>query len=254
MRGTKLANEVGAYFFPEIAVGGFSRIDGTIQFWQRIGALVRPDSVVLDFGAGRGAAQTDDVVAYRRNLVTLKGRVRELIGADVDQAVLANPTLDRALVIGPDGRIPLPDHSVDVIVSDFVFEHIQEPAKAAAELDRVLAPGGWLCVRTPNRHGYIAIANRLIPDRLHARLIRSAQDQRKSEDVFPAVYRLNTVKAFRRHFGSSHYDHFVIPWEAEPAYYFGSRLLYSLFLAIRYLTPPSLSTVLMVFMQKRRSL
>jgi hypothetical protein len=30
-------------------------------------------------------------------------------------------------------------------------------------------------------------------------------------------------------------------------------LLYSLFLAIQYLTPPSLRTVLMVFMQKRQS-
>ena len=248
-----MANGVGAHFFPEIAAGGFSRIDGTIQFWQRIGALIRPDSVVLDFGAGRGGPQTDDAVAYRRNLATLRGRVRELIGVDVDPAVTTNPALDRALVIGPDGRLPIPDHSIDVIVSDFVFEHIQEPAKVAAELDRVLAPGGWMCVRTPNRYGYIAIANRLIPDRLHARLIRSAQDQRKSEDVFPAVYRLNTAKAFRQHFSPSRYVHYVIPWEAEPAYYFGSRLLYSLFLAIQYVTPPSLRTILMVFMQKRPS-
>lgn len=246
-----MTNGIGTHFFPEIAVGGFSRVDGTVQFWQRVSALVRPDSVVLDFGAGRGGPQTDDAVAYRRNLATLRGRVRELIGVDVDPAVETNPTLDRALVIGPDGRLPLPDKSIDLIVSDFVFEHIQEPAKVAAELDRVLAPGGWICARTPNRYGYIAVANRLIPDSLHARLIRSAQEQRKSEDVFPAVYRLNTARAFRDHFSSSRYDHYIIPWEAEPAYHFGSRLLYSLFLAIQHLTPPSLRTVLMVFMQKR---
>jgi SAM-dependent methyltransferase len=248
-----LANGVGADFFPEIAAGGFSRIDGTIQFWQRIGALIRPDSVVLDFGAGRGGPQTDDVVAYRRNLATLRGRVREVVGVDVDPAVETNQALDRALVIGPDGRLPIADRSIDIIVSDFVFEHIQEPEKAAAELDRVLAPGGWICVRTPNRYGYIAIANRLIPDRLHSRLIRSAQDHRKGEDVFPAVYRLNTAGAFRQHFPASRYVHYVIPWEAEPAYYFGSKLLYSLFLAIQYVTPPLFRTVLMVFMQKREA-
>lgn len=165
--------------------------------------------------------------------------------------VATNKALDRALVIGPDGRLPLPDQSIDVIVSDFVFEHIQDPAKVALELDRVLVPGGWICVRTPNRYGYIALANRLIPDRLHSRLIQSAQSQRKSEDVFPAVYRLNTARAFGQRFPASRYDRYVIPWDAEPAYHFGSKLLYSLFLAIQYCTPAPFKTVLMVFMRKR---
>jgi SAM-dependent methyltransferase len=246
-----MAHAIGPGFFPETAAGGFSRIDGTIQFWQRIGALIRPDSIVLDFGAGRGASQSEDSVEYRRDLLSLKGRVRELIGADVDPVVVTNKALDRALVIGPDGRLPLPDRSIDVIVSDFVFEHIQDPAKVALELDRVLARGGWICVRTPNRHGYIALANRLIPDRLHSRLIQSAQYQRKSEDVFPAVYRFNTARAFGQHFPASRYDRYIVPWDAEPAYHFGSKLLYSLFLAIQYCTPAPFKTVLMVFMHKR---
>jgi SAM-dependent methyltransferase len=48
-------------------------------------------------------------------------------------------------------------------VSDFTFEHIVDPAQAARELDRVLKHGGWLCARTPNRYGYIALANRFVP-------------------------------------------------------------------------------------------
>ena len=41
-------------FYPESAAGGFSRNDGTVAFYQRVQALLRPDSVVIDFGAGRG--------------------------------------------------------------------------------------------------------------------------------------------------------------------------------------------------------
>jgi SAM-dependent methyltransferase len=246
-----MADAVGTHFFPEIAAGGFSRVDGTVQFWQRVGALIRSDSVVLDFGAGRGANQSEDSVSYRRSLLSLKGRVRELIGVDVDPVVTSNKALDRAFVVKPDGKLPIPDQSIDVIVSDFVFEHIQDPAGAARELDRVLKPGGWICARTPNRHGYIALANRLIPDSLHARVIRSAQDDREGKDVFPAVYRLNTSGAFERYFPAARYDLHVIPWDAEPAYYFGSKFLYSLFLAIQYCTPASFKTVLMVFMRKR---
>jgi SAM-dependent methyltransferase len=246
-----MADAVGTHFYPEIAAGGFSRVDGTVQFWQRISALIRPESVVLDFGAGRGSSHSDDSVAYRRNLLMLKGRVREIIGVDVDPVVTTNKALDRAFVITPGGALPLPAESVDVIVSDFVFEHIEDPAGAAAELDRVLAPGGWICVRTPNRWGYIAMANRLIPDWLHSRVIRKAQHGRKGEDVFPAVYRLNTASGFRQHFPEARYEQYVIPWDAEPAYHFGSKILYSLFLAIQYVTPAPFKTILMVFIRKR---
>lgn len=246
-----MADAVGTHFYPEMAAGGFSRVDGTVQFWQRISALIRPESVVLDFGAGRGSSHSDDQVAYRRDLLSLKGRVREIIGVDVDPVVTTNEALDRAFVVAPGGQLPLPAESVDIIVSDFVFEHIEDPAKAAAELDRVLAPGGWICVRTPNRWGYIALANRLIPDWLHSRVIRNAQHDRKGEDVFPAVYRLNTASGFRRHFPSSRYEQYVIPWDAEPAYHFGSKFLYSIFLAIQYVTPAPFKTILMVFIRKR---
>jgi SAM-dependent methyltransferase len=246
-----MADAVGTHFFPEIAAGGFSRVDGTVQFWQRVNALIGPETVVLDFGAGRGAKQSEDQVAYRRSLLSLKGRVREVVGVDVDPVVTTNESLDRAYVIAPDGTLPIPDQSIDVIVSDFVFEHIQDPAAAARELDRVLKPGGWICARTPNRHGYIALGNRLIPDSLHGRIIRSAQDAREEKDVFPAVYRLNSAGAFKQHCPAARYDLHVIPWDAEPAYYFGSKLLYSLFLAIQHCTPAALKTVLMVFIQKR---
>jgi hypothetical protein len=99
-----MADAVGKRFFPEIDAGGFSRLDGTVQFWQRINALIRPDAVVLDFGAGRGMSQIEDPVLYRRNLMTLKGRVRELIGADVDPVVQSNSSLDRAILLAPPRR------------------------------------------------------------------------------------------------------------------------------------------------------
>jgi SAM-dependent methyltransferase len=246
-----MVEAIGSHFFPEIAAGGFSRVDGSVQFWQRINALIRPDAVVLDFGAGRGASQLEDVSPYRRNLMTLKGRVRELIGADVDPAVMSNPSLDRAVMIGADGRLPLSDASIDVIVSDYTFEHVENPDQVSRELDRVLVPGGWICVRTPNRYGYIALANRWTPDRLADKVVRRAQQTRKHEDIFPAVYRLNTSAAFTKYFPPTGYDHHVIHWDPEPAYHFGSKWLYSVTLAIHSVTPDRFKTILMVFMCKR---
>jgi hypothetical protein len=124
-----MANAIGTHFFPEIAAGGFSRVDGTGQFWQRIGALIGPDAVVLDFGAGRGASQKEDPVRFRRALLSLKGRVREVIGADIDPAVETNTALDRAIVLGPDGRLPFPDLSIDVVVFGFHIRAHSTPGR-----------------------------------------------------------------------------------------------------------------------------
>jgi arsenite methyltransferase len=42
--------------------------------------------------------------------------------------------------------IPLPDESVDVVISNGVLNLSPRKARALAEVHRVLRPGGWLCV------------------------------------------------------------------------------------------------------------
>ena len=37
-------------FYPESRFGGFTDIDGTVAFYSRVNALVKPLYVVVDFG------------------------------------------------------------------------------------------------------------------------------------------------------------------------------------------------------------
>ena len=46
-------------------------------------------------------------------------------------------------------NIQLPDNLLDVILCVHVLEHIEDDAKAMAELYRVLAPGGWALLQVP---------------------------------------------------------------------------------------------------------
>jgi 2-polyprenyl-3-methyl-5-hydroxy-6-metoxy-1,4-benzoquinol methylase len=140
---------------------------------------------------------------------------------------------------------------VNLIISDFTFEHVEDTLQIASELDRILIPGGWICVRTPNRYGYVALTNRLAPSFLRARVLRLAQPTRKEQDVFKPYYRLNTLGALRAHFKPADYEHFVYSWDAEPAYHANFKMLYRLFLIIHYLTPPGLRTLLLAFLRKR---
>ncbi|MCR8724586.1 class I SAM-dependent methyltransferase [Frigidibacter sp. ROC022] len=237
--------------YPETLAGGFTRVDGTIQFFTRIRALLEPGFTVLDLGAGRGQAFHGDKLPFRKALRQLRGHCAEVIGCDPDPVVLTNPSLDRAFLMGDDGRLDLDEASIDLILCDFVLEHVADPGAFVSEVHRVLRPGGWFCARTPNKWGYIALGSRIIPERLHSRVLRRAQPDRKAEDVFPTLYRLNTRSALRSHFPRRDWLDGSYVWNAEPAYFGRSVLAWRLAsVALKFL-PQALGSMLMVFMQKR---
>lgn len=49
-------------------------------------------------------------------------------------------------------ELPFPDGQFDSIFYHHVIEHVDDPAKSLGELARVLRPGGFLFIGTPNRH------------------------------------------------------------------------------------------------------
>ncbi len=236
--------------FPEVGAGGFVHFDQEVAFFNQVHALLRPEHVVLDFGAGRGEFMTQDPVRYRRELQNLRGRCAHVDGCDVDPVVAENPTLDAAAVFAPGEPLPYPDARFDLIVSRYVFEHLPDPAWAARELMRVLKPGGWLCVMTPNKWGYVALGARLIPNRLHAKALRRLQPHRLEEDVFPTAYKLNTVADVKRWFGE-HADVHHYSTSAVPSYHLGSPALMRALLVLHRVLPPALDLGLRFFIRKR---
>lgn len=85
---------------------------------------------VLDFGAGTG----------------LQSAILRSMGFDVVAVDLANSSYSNGRtsdVIEYDGgSIPLPDHSVDVVFSSNVLEHVEDLTAVLSEFARVLRPGG----------------------------------------------------------------------------------------------------------------
>jgi SAM-dependent methyltransferase len=238
------------FFYPETSVGGYSRVDGTIEFYGRVNALIEPDMVIADFGAGRGKGPAEDTVPYRRALQNLRGKCAKVIGIDVDRAVLENNHVDEAILITPDERLPLLDESVDIIVSDAVFEHVQHPEVTCGELARILKPGGWLCVRTPNRWGYIGVGTNLVPNRYHDAWLRVLQPQKQERDTFPTTYKLNTKRALRKYFPPSLFAHYVYGYFAEPAYFSNWKVAWAIMLAVFRITPEPFAPIWMCFLRK----
>jgi SAM-dependent methyltransferase len=237
--------------YPETGISGFTHDDVEVAFSAQVRSLVTPELRVLDYGAGRGEWFEDDPSAFRKDLQLLKSRCAEVVGCDVDPAVEQNRAVDRTVVIDPGQSLPFSNAYFDLIVSRYVFEHVEDPVGTARELMRVLKPGGWLCALTPNKWGYPALGARMIPNRHHAAAIGKVQPGgRAANDVFATHYRLNTASALRRHFGGVADVH-VQYASGPPAYYFGNGFLFRLFSAVHSMQPRGLSTALMIFIRKR---
>ena len=239
--------------YPERQAGGFTRFDGAIQFYTRVRSLLsllEYGAVVLDFGAGRGVS-AESATPIHREISDLRPIARCVIGVDVDSVVRQNPLLHAALMIDGRSHLPFADSSIDLIVSDHTFEHLPDPKWAASELERVLRPGGWICARTPNKLGYIGVAARAVPNRLHTRVLSVLQPQRREQDVFPTVYRLNTLRTVRRHFSAPHFIDASYAWDPEAAYFASTGLGDRVMRGVSRVTPERLRAVLMIFLQKR---
>jgi SAM-dependent methyltransferase len=245
------STQIQSMWFPEIQAGGFSSLDGTLEFYSRINALLQSSMVVLDFGAGRGGALNDGTIAFKKELINLRGKVKKVIACDVDDAVLENPGADETVVIKPDLPLPFESQSFDMIVCDYVFEHIADPKFVSHELERILKPGGWICARTPNKYCLISLSTRLIRNSMHSHVLAMVQPDRRSFDVFPTKFRLNSMRDIQKWFGPTNFDHLTYRYEAEPSYYFNSYLIFTLMLFINWLTPPVMKSGLFVFLRKK---
>jgi ubiquinone/menaquinone biosynthesis C-methylase UbiE len=108
-------------------------------------AAPRPGETVLDLGSGTGlltlaaARRACRVIALDASAEMLSRTARNVGAEGMD---------DVELIHGDMRRIPLPDESVDLVVSSYAFHHLGDDGKelAAAEALRVLRPGGRMVV------------------------------------------------------------------------------------------------------------
>ncbi|GAA2214293.1 hypothetical protein GCM10009850_097580 [Nonomuraea monospora] len=105
-------------------------------------AELRDGEVVLDLGSGGGI---DVLLSARR--VGARGKVYG-VDASLDMLALARRNAEQAgaanveFLHGTIERVPLPDRSVDVVISNCVINLSGDKAAVLAEASRVLRPGG----------------------------------------------------------------------------------------------------------------
>ena len=230
------------------AVGGFETNDLTIDFFERVRAIAPDKADIVDFGAGRGQ-WLEDSSPQRLTVRDLRDVVGRQVGVDVDPVVMTNPSLDESFVIDPGQPLPIAGGWADIVVADWVIEHIDDPAWFVGECTRIVKPGGWVCGRTPAKAGYIALGARLVPNGRHFGVLRRLQPGRRNEDVFPTRYKLNSLAAISAAFGDE-WENLTFPVWPNLDYGGSSVVLERAQRVWKAVAPDRLAPVLWVFLRR----
>lgn len=130
----EFARQVGEFERPDSFFG-----DRQVLEWIAEHVPVGPDDVVLDVAGGAGHVGRH--LATGAAFAVVVDLTREMLAAGV-----AAGRRDVVFVEGDATALPFAGEQFDVVVCRFAFHHIDEPARAAAEMARVARPGGTVAV------------------------------------------------------------------------------------------------------------
>jgi SAM-dependent methyltransferase len=175
---------------PVIPITGEKWAAHAEAYAKLIAEHLKPQTRWLDAGTGSRILE-EDLDPLENWLVQQGGMT---VGMDVQLTQHRNI---RTLVGGSIYDLPFADGSFDLVTCNMVMEHLGEPARAVAEIARVLSRGGVVIVNTPNLWNYGVMANailsKVMPEQWRLGLVR-ASDSREPKDIFPVRYRANTVR------------------------------------------------------------
>ncbi|MEO6723930.1 MAG: methyltransferase domain-containing protein [Blastocatellia bacterium] len=167
----------------------FERIESVLQSEPSGPRTPGPRHCWLDVGCGRhliphwmgGHAEWEAKLTAHAGL---------LAGIDPDLAALRDNDSCRLKSKADATALPFANGSFDLVTSNMVFEHVENPLVSLIEIRRVLRPGGRLLVLTPNWLDIVTIAARIVPNRFHPAIV-SRVEKRGAADVYPTYFRFN---------------------------------------------------------------
>ncbi|MCK5225288.1 MAG: class I SAM-dependent methyltransferase [Planctomycetes bacterium] len=206
-------------------------VDGTSRFHRLIKQFAPSSAKILEIGAG----PTNPTTGFLRSLGTVTG-------IDVDTAVRNNQYCETALVY--DGvHIPCDNNSYDLVVSNYVCEHLENPLQVCREIYRVTRPRGHYIFRAPNLWHYVSLAAKFSPQWFHKLIANKLRDlPKEAYDPYLTYHRMNTKKVCSKILSQTNFKIEIIKMiESEPSYGMASPFLfYPLMMSERLLNSSSI--------------
>lgn len=171
---------------------------------------------ILDVGCGHGDF-----------LKPVYDKTPHTYGVDPDKEALKKNTLIKNKIIGVVEELPFESNFFDLVISEWVLEHLPDPEKAFHEICRVLKPGGKVVFLTPNVWNYNIWIIRAIPNRFHDFFTRKLYG-RKEGDTYPVRYKINSVKKIAKILEPIGFKKSQLILNGDPSYISFNRPLFAL--------------------------
>jgi len=147
---------------------------------------LRPGQRLLDAGCGR----------YLRVSREFAGVAGQVVGIDLESTLETGNRNAPFGVRGDLNHLPFPSEYFDMVISRSVVEHLEDPVQVFREFCRVLRPSGKVVIVTPNKYDYVSLIAAVTPYWFHRALV-SRIFQVAEHDVFPTLYRANTLSSIQ---------------------------------------------------------
>lgn len=178
-----------------------------------------------------------------------------VLGIDYDLHSLKKHATIPYKIRGEASNLPFKKNSFDLITSNMVVEHFDNPDEQFREIYSLLKPGGFFIFHTPNVFGYPTATARLLPEKWKNTLIYLLEG-RKEEDVFATYYKINSesrIRALAQETGFTVQKIRMIVTTAESAAIFPLAILELLWIKALMTKPlKSLRTNIIAILQKER--
>lgn len=156
-----------------------------MRIYRKIVASKAQDCTrVLHLGCGRDLGQMLNVFTP----------VTTVVGLDSDKNAIAEYPGEGH--VGNAENMMFSDNEFDMVFSEMVLEHLENPAAVFEEVSRVLKPNGNFISVTPNFYSYKSLAAAVTPHWFHEFAVRilRRESPRQDCDVYPTVYKANTKR------------------------------------------------------------
>ncbi len=185
-------------FYPDFKTAGY-------YYRDYLRKTLNKKSIVLDAGCGS-----------RGILYEFKGDCKKIIGVDRDRELLWRNKFVDEKIEADLASIPLESESIDIVVAEFVLEHLKKPKDVFKEINRILKPGGVFIFLTPNVLNPIMGTSKFLPHFLHKFFLTKVLKKKiKAHQTF---YKTNSYTNLVKGFNGAGFEGVEIVRAGNPEY------------------------------------
>jgi ubiquinone/menaquinone biosynthesis C-methylase UbiE len=202
----------GSPVFPEGSY--FHSAKTTLDVYDEIlASLCSPDRLLLDAGCGKKSM----VQKY-------SGKFRYSAGMDISPEAIRYNKGFNAFVSGDAANIPFSHDAFDVVVSQWMIEHVDRIDEVVKEFHRVLKKGGSLVVVTNSKYHPMMFLSSILPTKLRDWMKLRIFPSYIDEDTFPTYYRFNSLGKIDELLSNAGFEKMYASYTGSPFFLFNKFL------------------------------